>query len=500
MKVLNRGKNSSRKAFGESIKPLIDESVANEGEGVGILVGESTSPTRARLLAEIAEKLPNASFYKHEAITNANADEASDKAFGKGVRQVLHLGKAKRILSLDSDFLGLEALSAGAVSDFMSKRKPEDINGDIKHPDPKKIMNRLYCVESRYTLTGGMADHRQPISAAEVAAVAVKLGEQLGDDDVNKVRQSLNAEADKSGTVRGLAKWIEAAAKDLKEHKGESLVVAGLNQPPAVHALVAAINKALGAYGKVIELVQTPTDGPELLPLEAVATQRAEDEEANKEANKKALAEWEEQKAAHDKKQANEKTKEEFKEFEPIPLVYRLKHLFLLGPSNPVYDTPADFDWATIHKALTTTVHVGHRVDATAKASTWHVPAAHYLESWGDVRDCAGVYSVVQPMILPLFNGLSEMDVLLAFLGKKELAPAPAAMEEEAAEEASEGEAEKEGGADGEEAAKAEGGEDAADGEPSEGGEGEAAAPQEAGKSQGRSRYGSGEGNFRRNR
>ena len=61
-------------------------------------------------------------------------------------------------------------------------------------------------------------------------------------------------------------------------------------------------------------------------------------------------------------------------------------------------------------------IHLGLRTDATAHAADLHVPAAHYLESWSDARTALGELSVVQPLILPLYNGVSELDLLLAFL------------------------------------------------------------------------------------
>ena len=43
---------------------------------------------------------------------------------------------------------------------------------------------------------------------------------------------------------------------------------------------------------------------------------------------------------------------------------------------------------------------------------------AHFLESWGDALSSEGHYLAIQPMILPLFGGLSELDLLNAVLGK----------------------------------------------------------------------------------
>ena len=49
-------------------------------------------------------------------------------------------------------------------------------------------------------------------------------------------------------------------------------------------------------------------------------------------------------------------------------------------------------------------VHAGLYADETAELSQWHVPLAHYLESWGDVRAADGTVSIMQPLIKPLYD------------------------------------------------------------------------------------------------
>ena len=48
------------------------------------------------------------------------------------------------------------------------------------------------------------------------------------------------------------AAWIAAMAKDLLAYKGKSIVVAGDNQSPVVHALAHAMNAALGNAGQTV--------------------------------------------------------------------------------------------------------------------------------------------------------------------------------------------------------------------------------------------------------
>ena len=92
-----------------------------------------------------------------------------------------------------------------------------------------------------------------------------------------------------------------------------------------------------------------------------------------------------------------------------------LDAVVLLTPANPVYDADGFADAAKKAKLI----HLGLRTDATAHAADWHVPAAHYLESWSDARTATGTLSAVQPLILPLYNGVSELDLLLALLDGK---------------------------------------------------------------------------------
>jgi anaerobic selenocysteine-containing dehydrogenase len=72
--------------------------------------------------------------------------------------------------------------------------------------------------------------------------------------------------------------------------------------------------------------------------------------------------------------------------------------------SNPVYDAPADLNFKTALGKAKTSVHLGSHVDETGPEAIWHVPAAHYLESWSDVRSYDGTVSIIQPLIEPLYG------------------------------------------------------------------------------------------------
>ena len=50
-------------------------------------------------------------------------------------------------------------------------------------------------------------------------------------------------------------------------------------------------------------------------------------------------------------------------------------------------------------------VHLSLYDDETSALCHWHVPEAHFLESWSDARAYDGTASIVQPLIAPLYGG-----------------------------------------------------------------------------------------------
>ena len=138
---------------------------ANQGEGLVVLTGRSTSPSRARLQEAFKTKLPKAKWFVHEAVDFDSRRQALSLLFGAEVQPHYSLDKAKRILSLDCDFVGREDDAHRLISGFAKGRKGSDDS-----------MNRLYAVESLMTLTGGQADHRLRMRPTEVARFAAQVG------------------------------------------------------------------------------------------------------------------------------------------------------------------------------------------------------------------------------------------------------------------------------------------------------------------------------------
>ena len=211
-----------------------------DGRGVRLLTGNVTSPTFAAQLAEFQKLFPGAVRHQHEPAHRLNSDEGARLAFGSPLNLIHDFSQASVIFSLGCDFVFEEPLSLRYARQFIDGRRVRKSN--LK-------MNRLYVVEPTLTMTGSMADHRLPLSNVAIHAVASAVANALGVTGAAGPALPPN-----------LQSWVSALVEDLKhpEGGGNSLLVAGESQPPAVHLLVHAINEALGNFGKTVTVVNSP--------------------------------------------------------------------------------------------------------------------------------------------------------------------------------------------------------------------------------------------------
>lgn len=356
-KVLKNGKKDELK----NLQTVLGELSKDKTAKIGFVFGNDDSPTRLRLIGELKKTFSAAKFYQYEALS---VNDAS--IYGDGVKLVPDFANADRIVSLDCDFAGTDIQSSNIS--FFNRRKPEG-KGYVTKPDAGS-MNRLYSVESAFSLTGGMADHRLRVAPSQIAAVAAQLAREVGVavKDSGQVTDAKQLE------------WIKELAADLKASGGKTAVLAGSRQSAAVKHLALAMNIALGNIGA----------GKGILAYQTEATGFGGIKQLTDDLNSAAI-----------------------------------ETVVFATPSNPVYDAPADLKFSDALAKAKTSIHLSDRTNATAYASTWHIPAAHYLESWSDARSANGVYSVVQPMILPLYpECVSELELLLGFLAEDGKIPA----------------------------------------------------------------------------
>lgn len=223
----------------DRLAALSEAHSADAGAGLVFLAEPSTSPSRARLAKAIRAKFPAATWTEYSPVDATTPEGVFEKIFKKAYRAIPDFSKAKRILSIDADFLGKDgdiAVSKG----FSKNRKVKDAKEASK-------MSRLYSVESGMTTTGAMADHRLRLSASQMGAFTAKIALALGIELPAEVKTAADS-------LKLDETWIAECAADLKENKGASLLVAGPHLSASVHALVLFINDALQAPVDYYEL------------------------------------------------------------------------------------------------------------------------------------------------------------------------------------------------------------------------------------------------------
>jgi Fe-S-cluster-containing dehydrogenase component len=347
------GKESTAQDFDKYLSEIRKELEVGKGDGIGILLDEQFSPTRDRMLRSLKEQFPQVKLYSYEPLSFEERDSAIASLFGPDVAIKPAFANADIIVSLDCDFLGSEQTLQG-VRDFSRRRRVNESSDR---------MNRLYVVENRFTMTGGMADHRFRCAASQIPAFAVQLAKKVAASTNDRALGGVVGQFSDPGAPFDDA-WLTECANDLVASKGKSLVLASNRFPAWVHSVVLATNNALGAFGSTLEMLSAPR----------VKTANLGDLVADAKS-------------------------------------HSVRKLFILG-GNPVYTAPADIDWSGVQRSIPEVIRLGYQTDETSAEANWHVPEAHFLESWGDQRGPDGTYLPIQPMILPLFGGLSQIDIL----------------------------------------------------------------------------------------
>jgi len=349
-RVLQGGKEAKWADFDSAVSGLS----LGDGSGLRFLSEAVTSPTLADLRTQALKKFPKAKWTEYEAISRDNELAGTQMAYGEQLYVHPHFDQASVILSLDFDFLGLDSPSPFMTKLYTKGRRVES-DEDIEK------LNRLYTVESQFSITGANADHRLRMRVGDVRQFAM---------DVAAAAGALQGSAP---TDAKRAKFVAAVAKDLKAAGAKALVVAGPRQPAAVQAIASLINQSVGStcmtYSKpVIDKSSSGVDALKALVGEMSSGQ--------------------------------------------------VSTLVILG-GNPAYTAPADLQFAVAMSKVANSIHLGLDEDETAAAAKWHVPEAHFLESWGDQATSEGLAAIQQPMIDPLYQGRTASEIVAQLVNGK---------------------------------------------------------------------------------
>ncbi len=363
--VLRDGQASGWSEFEAFAGQHFAELRTSKGRGLRVLAESGESPSIDLLRDHLRQTMPEVRWHVHDAITDINGRDGIALAFGSPMQARPRFDRAEVIVVLDHDFLGVEEDGGRHLIGFAESRR---------RVPPAGLMSRLYVVEPRFSLTGGMADHRLRMPASQIRDYAIALARAVltGPAAAQPLRQAIEARAPGGEGPTTAGPWTDEVAADLRAHAGKGIIVAGRRQPPIVHALVYAMNAALGNLGETVEFRAAPAASPDSgggLEELAAAIRKGE-----------------------------------------------VRTLVILG-GNPVHDAPADLDFAGLLKKVGTTIRLGLHADETSVASTWHLPAAHYLESWGDARTSDGTVVPIQPLIEPLAGGRTALELIARLSG-----------------------------------------------------------------------------------
>jgi len=359
--------HQSWEEFAGFAKPHFDRLRKLRGAGFRILAEASSSPTLATQKTRLLAEFPQAVWHEYEPISRDNERGGSRLAFGKEkvYRTQLAMEKAKIILCLDADPIGGHPAAVQYIRGFTKGRDAA-----------AGTMNRLYAVEAGFSLTGAAADHRLPLQCGLIAEFAVRLEQEIANSAGPRAGAGQGVRAD-SHTPSVLSaeavKFLQALAVDLLAHRGQGIVMAGPRQPPQVHAAVHRMNVALGNVGQTVSYTLEP-DSDRPSHVEAIRS------------------------------------------LVPDIQSGKVDTLLILG-GNPVYDAPADLDFAAALQKAPTRIRLAQYYDETSAQCAWHLPQAHFLEAWGDARSYDGTYTIQQPLIEPLRQGKSSIELLALLLG-----------------------------------------------------------------------------------
>ena len=333
--------------------------------GFAVLSESSSSPSLLALRRQMGGRVK---WFEYEPVSRDTEREATQVLFGRACHIKFDLTNTKVIASFEDDFLQNHPAAVRYSKDFAS----------VKRLD-KGIPVRMYAFESGYSITGSNADHRRPVRSADIGPALAALAAELfisrhlnmppqAAPLQNVIQQyaSVNLEDEVMATIKLLA-------MDLVSNRGSSLITVGPRQPAACHILAALINEALQNPGSTLHYVEDPVQNR---PSHGTALNLL---------------------ASEIKSGA-------------------VKNLLIIG-GDPVFNAPGDLLLAETLKKLDNMVHLSSHANATSQLASWVIPRSEYLESWGDAFSWDGTYSVTQPLIEPLYDGMNPIEILALCAG-----------------------------------------------------------------------------------
>lgn len=176
--------------------------------------GTVISPVFMAALNKFKEAYGSDDTFKHiqyDAVSYSAIRKANQLAFGKNVIPDYDFSKAKTIVSVGADFLNSWLISNEYTAKYSDNRNPDG-----------PWMSKHFHFESNMSVSGSAADYRAMIKPSEEAKVLAYILKGLG--------VSTAVSTDLRPDVKAIA---DQALAELKNTKGESIVIAGDNNVSA---------------------------------------------------------------------------------------------------------------------------------------------------------------------------------------------------------------------------------------------------------------------------
>ncbi len=337
------GVPTDRPAMLTMLAALRERLAATRGAGFRILTGAVSSPTTGAAIDAVLKVYPDARWHQWESVSRDTVRAGALLAYGAPVEIVPDLTKADVVVALDSDLLGGAPGHLRHAHDFATRRNPT-----------RGAMSRVHAAEPTPTLIGAAADHR---------FVA-------GPQALHQGLMALAAALLRNETAGDAPAWVAPMRDDLRRAKGRAFIHLGPDHPAEPHALVHAMNEALGGRGATYRLVSSPA-------------YRSVDHQA-------------EMRALITDMQSG-----------------RVETLLVID-SNPAFTVPGFQEAMARVKRVVT---LAPSLDETGAASHWYLPQTHPFESWGDARAHDGTATILQPQALPLYGGTDPLALLSLLVG-----------------------------------------------------------------------------------
>ncbi|MCA8922414.1 MAG: TAT-variant-translocated molybdopterin oxidoreductase [Planctomycetes bacterium] len=351
---------------------LADERLKALGEGEGLYVLSAT--TSSRVLQHVRETrlgkyFPKSTWLDFDPLTRDEEHNGVRAAFGRPLRPQYHLDRARVVVCLGDDPLHDHPNALAHARGFSDARRALGSSHEQR-------MNRLYVAEGELSLAGTQADHRLAVAGSQLPRLGLELAKRLGAGE-GGVELPAGLAAKLEGVTLSENPWLDAVAADLRENLGDSLITVGPRQPAALHTLVHTLNLALGNVGGSVTYTPAPSATTSQEGINALATAL----KGNK-----------------------------------------VKALLILGGNPAATAREYGLDLGAATSAGAFTVHLSTMRNETSRACAWHLPMAHYLESWDAVESWSGALSLTQPLIQPLFGGRTQAEFLALLSAQKQIA------------------------------------------------------------------------------